>query len=134
MTPKFMASILEIFKATPFTVRDQYVRHCWIPGEMAESWAKAHKIKLEGKNSRGRPRGQRQDENKMDPQYVYLVARYRAEGHSEHEAVRMVVQDKHLDWEQYWIEQQRTKPRSREEIRSSLKVRIRKKFREGQRR
>jgi hypothetical protein len=121
MTPEFMASTLEIFKATPFTVRDQFVLPCWIPNQMAEDWAKAHNIKLERKSRRGRPRGQRQDENKNDPQYVRLIAKYRAEGKSEHEAARMALENRQLDTRKSW-----SNPKSEA-------IRIRKKFREGQR-
>ena len=136
MTPEFMAGIVETYEATPFGIRDQFVSRCWIPREMAASWAKAHKIKLDGKSSRGRPRGQRQHENKIDAQYVRLVARYRAEGKSEHEAVRMALENEQLYWEKYFIEQlqgKKSRPRS-EERRKSEVIRIRKKFREGQRR
>jgi hypothetical protein len=123
MTPDFVESILEFFKATPFTVRDQYVSHGWIPRHMAESWAKAHNIKLEKTSRRGRPRGQRQDVNKNDAQYVRLVARYRAEGESEHKAVRMALENGELDRtsRKYWSD-----PKSEA-------IRIRRKFREGQR-
>jgi len=136
MTPEFMERILETFKATPFTVRDQFVSRCWIPGPMAASWAKAHNVKLGGKSSRGRPRGQRQAINENDAQYVRLVARHRAEGKSEHEAVRMALKNVQLDYEKYWIEQlQGQKPRLRTEAyQKSEAIRIRKKFREGQRR
>jgi hypothetical protein len=72
MTPEFMADNVKIYEATPFTIRDQFVSRCWMPRHMAESWAKAHNIKLERKSRRGRPRGQRQDENKNDPQYLRL--------------------------------------------------------------
>jgi hypothetical protein len=112
MTPEFMAKIVEIYKATPFTIRDQFVSHCWIPAEMAASWAKARKIKPEGKSPRGRPRGQRQDVNKNDAQYVRLVARYRAEGKSEREAVRMALENKQLDHEKSWIQQQQRQTRA----------------------
>jgi hypothetical protein len=121
MTPAFMASSLENFKATPWTVRDQYVSHCWIQRHMAESWAKAHDIKLERKSRRGRPRGQRQDVNRNDAQYIRLVARYRAEGKSEREAVKLALETRQLDTEKCWIG------------RESEAIRIRKKFREGQR-
>ena len=135
MTPEFMASIVEMYKATPFTIRDQFVSRCWVPREMAEGWAKAHKIRLEAKSPRGRPRGQRQHENKIDAQYERLVARYRGEGKGEHEAVRMALENEQLDWEKYFIEQiQGKKPRPRTDAyRKSEAIRIRKKFREGQR-
>jgi hypothetical protein len=135
MTPEFMASIVKIYEAAPFTIRDQFVSRCWIPRHMAESWAKAHNIKLERKSRRGRPRGQRQDVNTNDAQYIHLVARYCAEGKSEHEAVRMALEKQQLDHEKDWIERQRgQKPRPRDEAyQKSEAIRIRKKFREGQR-
>jgi hypothetical protein len=136
MTPEFMASIVEMYEATPFGIRDQFVSRCWIPADMAATWAKDHKIKLDGKSSRGRPKGQRQDVNKHDDQYLRLVASYRAEGKSEREAVKMALKNKQLDNEKYWIERrQGQKPRPRtKEYRDSEGIRIRKKFREGQRR
>jgi hypothetical protein len=133
MTPEFMASIVEIYEATPHTIRDQFVSRCWIPGEIAASWAKAHNIKLDGKSSRGRPRGQRQGVNKNDAQYVRLVARYRAEGKSEREAVRMALENRQLDQEKSWIEGKNPRQRN-EAYKKSEAIRIRKKFREGQRR
>jgi hypothetical protein len=132
MTPEIMASIVETYEATPFKIRDRFVSRCWIPGEMAASWAKAHNIKIDGKSSRGRPRGQRQDINKNDAHYVRLVARYRAEGKSGHEAVRMALENRQLDNEKYWIEGKNPRPRN-EAYRKSEAIRIRKKFREGQR-
>jgi hypothetical protein len=142
MTPQFMASIEKMYEATPWTVRDQYVSRCWIPRHMAESWAKARNINLERKSRRGRPRGQRQEVNKNDAQYIGLVARYRAEGKSEHEAVKMALKNKLLDDEKHWIERRRfsekelrqgQKPRPGDEAyRKREAIRIRKKFREGQ--
>ena len=134
MSPEFMASKVEMYEATPWIIRDQFLSRCWIPRHMAESWAKARNIKLERKSRRGRPRGQRQDVNKHDAQYIRLVARYRVEGKSEREAVKMALENKQLDWDKYWIEQQwGEKPRQRSETyRKSEAIRIRKKFREGQ--
>jgi hypothetical protein len=132
MTPEFMAAVVKIYEATPFTIRDQFVSRCWIPRHMAESWAKAHNIKLERKSRRGRPRGQRQDATKNDPQYIRLVARYRAEGKSEHEAVKMALETRQLDQEKSWIEGKNPRLRN-EAYRKSEAIRIRKKFRQGQR-
>jgi hypothetical protein len=103
MTPEFMASNVKNYEATPSTIRDQFVARCWVPRETAVSWAKAHKIKLHGKSLRGRPRGQRQVENKNDAQYIRLAARYRAEGKGEHEAVRMALENQQFDNEKYRI-------------------------------
>jgi hypothetical protein len=135
MTPEFMADNVKKYEATPFTIRDQFVSRCWIPREMAASWAKAHKIKLHGKSSRGRPRGQRQDVNKNDAQYIRLVAKSRVEGKSEHEAVRMALENKQLDIEKYWIQDQGQRKQRTDEkaYRKREGSRIRKKFREGQR-
>jgi hypothetical protein len=135
MTPELIASQVEIYKATPSTIRDQVLARCWIPAEMAASWAKAHGIKLDVTNTRGRPKGQRQVVNANDAQYLWLVAKYRAEGKSEREAVRLALENKQLDGEKYWIErQQKQKPRARTEVyRNSEASRIRKKFRDGQR-
>jgi hypothetical protein len=118
MTPEFMASRVEMYEATPSTIRDQFVARCWVPRETAASWAKAHKIKLDGKSSRGRPRGQRMAENKNDAQYIRLIARYRAEGKSEHEAVRLALENQQLDIEKSWIEHIRLVARYRAEGKS----------------
>jgi hypothetical protein len=60
-----------------------------------------------------------------------LVAGYRAQGTSEHKAVRMALENRQLDQEKSWIEGE--KPRQRNEAyRKSEAIRIRKKFRAGQ--
>jgi hypothetical protein len=89
MDLQFITHIVEVYRGTPFIIRDQYLCRCWIPRPMAEDWCRKRGFALDTKrSSRGRKKG---GISYDDRRYIAETMRLILAGHSERTAIRLAV-------------------------------------------